>query len=137
MDAPTEADAPATEAADGSAFWDAVSTADLDALGDVLALDAEEHPALRTVLPWLAAYRRSADWWYRTGWEGLADVADPELRGRWLVVTDPERAADDGLVRWAADALRRAGAEVTVVDSPYELPGGDGEEDRVAGCCRC
>ncbi|MEV6166546.1 type I polyketide synthase [Streptomyces sp. NPDC052052] len=114
------------------AFWSAITESDLDALSEVLALDAEDHPALRSILPQLSAYRRSASWWYRTGWEGLTDGGAAALSGHWVIVTGPDSAAEGALADWAANAVRQAGARATVVARPDERPEAAGVLDAVA-----
>ncbi|MGW2230274.1 type I polyketide synthase, partial [Streptomyces formicae] len=116
-EAPAAGGTPGSGATADDAFWTAITESDLDSLTDALALDAEDHPALRAILPRLSAYRRSGGWWYRTGWEGLTDANGPALSGHWLIVTGPEGTADDALATWAADAVRGAGARVTVADT--------------------
>ncbi|HET8681317.1 MAG TPA: beta-ketoacyl synthase N-terminal-like domain-containing protein [Micromonosporaceae bacterium] len=118
-----DATPPADGTADGTAasavpgtsvdtrFWDAVEREDPEALMRVLDTPADCQPALREVLPALAAWRRRRHWWYRTTWKVLADVAvAPRLSGTWLVASCDR--ADGSVVAAAVTALRDHGADV-------------------------
>ncbi|GAB1818044.1 SDR family NAD(P)-dependent oxidoreductase [Herbidospora sp. RD11066] len=94
-------------------FWDAVDRGDLDALAGTLALD--DHEALGTLLPSLAAYRRrnqdhsAADGLrYHLRWTEItpAPAATP---GTWLVI-----GPDHGLTT----ALESQGGRVVVLQLP-------------------
>ncbi|HET8659340.1 MAG TPA: type I polyketide synthase [Micromonosporaceae bacterium] len=126
LDAGPPADGPvaAPQASVEAQFWDAVEREDPDALVRVLDTPADRQPALREVLPTLAAWRRRRHWWYRTTWKVLADpVVAPRLSGTWLVVAAGQ--ADSSVVAAAATALRDHGADVveSTVDLTRMTPG--------------
>ncbi|GHH88401.1 hypothetical protein GCM10018793_67930 [Streptomyces sulfonofaciens] len=81
--------------ADGAEFWSAVEQEDLEGLAAALEVGGEGRAALKTLLPALAAHRRSGRRHYRTVWEPLAaPTGRPE--GTWLVpVPAPEAGPGD------------------------------------------
>ena len=93
-------------------FWDAVDSGDPAAVARALDTGDPDRDTLRQMLPALAQWRRRRQWWYRIAWKALADVPAPRLSGTWLVVTAPGEPADT-----VADALRRHGADVVLVDA--------------------
>ncbi|MBL7625630.1 acyltransferase domain-containing protein, partial [Frankia sp. CN6] len=91
-------------------FWDLVDGEDAAALAAALRVDPDA--SLRSVLPSLAAWRRSAHWRYRVAWNRLADTAGGgALDGRWTLLIRPDQA-DEPLVAAIGAALRRHGATV-------------------------
>ncbi|MDG4752605.1 type I polyketide synthase [Micromonospora sp. WMMD718] len=105
------------------ALWQAVESGDLDALHGVLGLaGTAQRAALATVLPALAAWRRSAhgrdaaeSWRYRVTWAPLPDARATPLSGTWLLVTP---ATPGGAHLAAAVRAALAGQSATVVDVP-------------------
>ncbi|MEW2395135.1 type I polyketide synthase, partial [Streptomyces sp. NPDC046862] len=117
-------------------FWRAVEEQDAAGLATTLALGDEE-PALRTVLPALASWRRGRReratvdaWRYGVEWRALSDPAVPAaLPGTWLVVVPEAFAGDPDLVA-VADAVReRAGRGVLLTVAPDD--GVDTLADRI------
>lgn len=109
-------DVPGDSAAEGrpaaeSSFWDAVETADLDAVARDLRITGEQRAALAALLPALSARRRRERWGHRIAW---LPAAQPQARppaGRWLLVTPPQ---NDPLPKAAADMFGEHGVEITV-----------------------
>ncbi|MCK9903803.1 hypothetical protein CC117_16705 [Parafrankia colletiae] len=91
-------------------FWDLVDAADTAALAATLRVDPDA--PLRSVLPSLAAWRRSAQWRYRLAWNRVGDTAAAgRLDGRWVLLTRPDQAGEPLLAAIDAE-LRRHGATV-------------------------
>ncbi|MFH8367652.1 type I polyketide synthase [Streptomyces sp. NPDC018031] len=109
-----------------AAFWDAVERADLPALSDALALDAEGDAAagesLAAVLPVLSAWRRQSrersrveGWRYRVAWSPVPDAGAVVVPGDWLVVV-PAGAAGAEWVAWSVAAVADHGGRPVVVE---------------------
>ncbi|MEJ2870702.1 SDR family NAD(P)-dependent oxidoreductase [Actinomycetospora sp. OC33-EN08] len=95
-------------------LWDHLER-DLDALADDLALDPADRPALATVAPALAAWRRrraetaeTDAWLHEVTWSVADRTRRPDVAGRWLVVHAPDQDPADVVA-----ALEDHGAEVT------------------------
>ncbi|MER5556945.1 SDR family NAD(P)-dependent oxidoreductase, partial [Streptomyces sp. NPDC002793] len=117
-------------------FWAAVDRADTEAVAGALRLDDGQRDGLGGVLPALAAWRERGRnkattdaWRYRVGWTPLTE-RPVRLDGTWLLVTCGEGTGH------AAEALRTAGAHLTVVTDPgtdrEEIAGLLAEHDRTA-----
>ncbi|MFJ8630373.1 type I polyketide synthase [Streptomyces sp. NPDC093568] len=106
--------------ADGG-FWDLVDQGDADSLAGELGVDSGA--PLDAVLPVLADWRRKrreesllAGLRYRVTWRPVRTPASGALHGAWLLAVDEDAPAE--LVDAAEEALRAAGADVTVATGP-------------------
>ncbi len=118
--------APTVTGADAG-FWDAVERADVDALADGLAVNAE---IVGEVLPGLTSWRSRQNasatvdgWRYRVVWRSTDLPAGGELAGAWWLVV-PATLTDDARVRALTDGLAARGAEVVTVTG-VGLPAGE------------
>ncbi|SHN07963.1 Acyl transferase domain-containing protein [Actinacidiphila paucisporea] len=96
-------------------FWDAVTAGDVDGAATALGLADGTGPALDTLLPQLAAWRRRHTWWYRFDWRpaagpAAASAATATGPGRWLLL-----GGEDGAV---GEALTAAGAQLGHAGAP-------------------
>lgn len=113
-------DEPAAEARperSDDAFWDAVAAGDLDGTAAALGLADRAGPALRALLPHLAAWRRRHGWWHRFGWRPAAAAAAPADPGGWLLLGGGDGPGDEPV----GHALAAAGAQLTT--SPVRAAG--------------
>uniref|UniRef100_UPI003D733064 type I polyketide synthase n=1 Tax=Streptomyces chumphonensis TaxID=1214925 RepID=UPI003D733064 len=119
-------------------FWDLVERGDAAALDLEGADAAPEGAGLDALLPALAAWRRRQRdrtardaWRYRVGWKPVAALETGRLTGTWLaVLPGPQRPGADAAgadAREVLDALRRRGAEVTVLRLSEEDAAGGAE----------
>ncbi|MBX2799732.1 MAG: SDR family NAD(P)-dependent oxidoreductase [Myxococcales bacterium] len=99
-----------------AAFWEALQSGRLDALG----LDDAQRTQLATLAPALTAWhhrsdarRRVADWRYEVRWNALGDRPVRRLRGTWWLLTTGDGSLDPVAERLRA-ALSHAGAEVAL-----------------------
>ncbi|WP_344610018.1 SDR family NAD(P)-dependent oxidoreductase, partial [Streptomyces glaucus] len=118
------------ESADGG-FWELVDRGDAASLAGELGV--ENGAPLDAVLPVLSDWRRRrreesvlAGWRYRVGWRPVRVPGTGSLSGSWLLAAGD--GTDDAETARAAEALRAAGAEVTIVTGPS-----DGGAARPAG----
>ncbi|MFJ8630376.1 type I polyketide synthase [Streptomyces sp. NPDC093568] len=101
-------------------FWSLVDGGDPTALADRLGVSPDT--SLDSLLPALSDWRRRqsetselAAWRYAIAWKPVG-VPAATLTGDWLVVAPERVTADhDGFVEQCAQALRDAGAQVTVL----------------------
>ncbi|MER5936555.1 type I polyketide synthase [Streptomyces sp. NPDC001928] len=101
-------------------FWSLVDGGDPAALADRLGVSADT--SLGSLLPVLSDWRRRqseaselAAWRYTVTWKPVG-VPAATLTGNWLVVAPEQTTADqDGFVEQCAQALRDAGARITVL----------------------
>ncbi|MDH6229311.1 polyketide synthase 7 [Streptomyces sp. MJP52] len=108
-----------------AAFWEAVEHADVQAVADVLRVDAEEASlALGATVPYLSAWRKrlretssTDDWRYEVTWRAHPRPSTARLTGTWLVPV-AESLADDPYTAAVLAALEQHGAEAVLLPVP-------------------
>ncbi|WP_415954460.1 type I polyketide synthase [Streptomyces sp. KLOTTS4A1] len=121
---PPTAVAPEANAAD-SAFWEAVEHADVQAVADILRVDADAAgQALDATVPFLSAWRKrlretstTDDWRYEVSWRVHPRPSTGRPTGTWLVPV-AENLAEDPYTTSVLDALAQHGAEPVVLAVP-------------------
>ncbi|WP_151771072.1 type I polyketide synthase [Streptomyces abyssomicinicus] len=120
---PAPADVEANPA--DTAFWEAVELADVQAVADLLRVDAEEAAqTLGATVPYLSAWRKrlretssTDDWRYEVTWRANPRPATARLTGTWLVPV-AESLADDPYTAAVLTALEQHGAEAVLLAVP-------------------
>ncbi|NYV74739.1 SDR family NAD(P)-dependent oxidoreductase [Streptomyces sp. UH6] len=108
-----------------TAFWEAVELADVQAVADLLRVDAEEAAqTLGATVPYLSAWRKrlretssTDDWRYEVTWRANPRPATARLTGTWLVPV-AESLADDPYTTAVLAALEQHGAEAVLLAVP-------------------
>ncbi|MEV0695944.1 type I polyketide synthase [Streptomyces sp. NPDC050388] len=119
--APPTAAAPEANAAD-TAFWEAVEHADVQAVADILRVDADAAgQALGATVPFLSAWRKrlhekssTDDWRYEVSWRVHPRPSTGRPTGIWLVPV-AESLAEDPYTAAVLAAMEQHGAEPVVL----------------------